>query len=88
MFGKWLANAGFGGGKKQFGNDRPEFGEEKKNFMPPADDMGGDMEGKGDEDKEKKPESDKEEGVEEETIEQIIELYDQITPLIDKLRKS
>lgn len=55
--------------------------------MPPEN-MGGDDENKGDEDKEKKPESEKEEGVEEETIEQIIEIYDQLTPLIDKLRKS
>lgn len=50
--------------------------------------MGGDDEG-GDEDKgEMKPESDKEEGQENETIEQIVAIYDQLTPLIEKLRKS
>lgn len=90
MFGKSLAKAGFGGGKPGFEPGKaPMFGEdEDKKFTPGGDMGGGDDEGKGDEDKEKKPESDEDEGKEEETIEQIIEIYDQLTPLIDKLRNK
>lgn len=45
-----------------------------------------DKENMDEENKEKKPESDKEEGDEEETIEQVLELFDQLTPLVEKLR--
>ena len=101
MFGKSLSNAGFGWGKK-FGGGGGEdfhgnnwggfhdkgkaFGEqdENKKYTPGQWDEEGGNENK----EEKKPESDKEEGQENETIEQIVQIYDQLTPLIDKLRKS
>ena len=81
----------FGGGdsyekKPPFGGDAPEGDApdfEKKKIPGsgrPED------EGEGEDAPEKKPESDKEEGNEEETIEQVLELFDQITPLIEKLR--
>ena len=81
---------------KKFGG-KPDM-EEKEGFnpmgggeMPPKDIPGSgrppqDEEGGDDENKEKKPESDKEEGNEEETIEQVLELFDQLTPLVEKLR--
>lgn len=76
----------FGGGKPDFDKGRaPMMGQdddEGKKFTPP----GGDEEG-GDEDKdEMKPETPKEEGDEHETIEAVLELFDQLSPLIEKLR--
>ncbi len=60
--------------------------DEGKKFVPPGGDEGGDEEG-GDEDKdEMKAETPKEEGAEHETIEAVLELFDQLTPLIEKLR--
>lgn len=38
--------------------------------------------------KEMKDETPKEEGAEEETIEAVLELFDQLTPLIEKLRSK
>lgn len=61
-----------------------EQGDEpvKGDMLPPAkNEEGGD-----DEKKEMKPESDKDEGNEEEAIEEILDLFDQLTPLIEKLR--
>lgn len=84
--------------KKKFGgNSNMEAGNEYEKKPPFGGDEGGDKppipgsgrpeeENKEEENKEKKPESDKEEGNEEEAIEEILELFDQLTPLIEKLR--
>lgn len=101
-FGKAFKKAGFGwdrkyqgGGNDFHGGGKPDFqkgkapmmgqdDDEQKKFAPP----GGDDEG-GDEDKgEMKPETPKEEGAETETIEAVLELFDQLTPLIEKLRNK
>lgn len=99
-FGKAFRKAGFGWDRKfDGGNDRggdfggkPDFekgrapmmgqDEDDTKIIPPAwDEEGGD-----DEKKEMKPETPKEEGAEHETIEAVLELFDQLTPLIEKLR--
>lgn len=93
-FMKGLSNAGFG--KKKFG-DRGgyEDKEEPKPFSPGGDMGDGNEEGKMHEEKETTEEEKQEEkkgdddgAIDQETVDQIIELYDQITPLIDKLRKK
>lgn len=85
------------GFKKKFSGGDDRYEEEKK-FSPMEKEQGdepvkGDMlppakneEGGDDEKKEMKPESDKDEGNEEEAIEEILDLFDQLTPLIEKLR--
>lgn len=82
----WDRNGGdFGGGKPDFEKGRaPMMGQDEDDtkIIPPAwDEEGGD-----DEKKEMKPETPKEEGAEHETIEAVLELFDQLTPLIEKLR--
>lgn len=100
QFGKSLGKAGFGWGSRfgddkggNFGGDKggyenkgKAFGndEENKKFVP-GQDEGGDDENK----EEKKPEDENKEGGDQgDLINQVVELYDQLTPLIDKLRKS
>lgn len=45
-------------------------------------------EGRDEDKKEMKPETPKEEGDENETIEAVLDLFDQMTPLIEKLRNK
>ena len=69
----------FGGGENE-GGDAPDFEKKKIPGSGRPEDEENDEDGE-----DKKPEP-KEEGDQWETIEQVLELFDQITPLIEKLR--
>lgn len=98
-FGKAFRKAGFGwdrkfgGGGNDFGGDKLQFDKGRAPMMGQDEDdtkmkppMGGDEEGGDEEKKEMKQETPKEEGDEHETIEAVLELFDQLAPLIEKLR--
>lgn len=98
MFGQGLAKAGFG---KKFDKGGGRFDNEKKPFNDYRGDQGGfdkekfsrpdmeekPMDKKPMEDEEDPMEKKEDEGGQEETIKEIIDLYDQLTPLVEKLRK-
>lgn len=79
--------------RKKFGgkpNEDEKEGYDPMGNMPPAKDVPlpekEEEENPNEDEKEKKPESPEGEKSEEEAIEEILELFDQLTPLIEKLR--